>query len=33
MIGNSKVERQFLDFSGVEMADDNGKTTGYLNNL
>lgn len=33
MIGNSKVERQFLDFSGVEMADDNGKTTGYLNNF
>lgn len=32
-IGNSKVERQFLDFSGVEMADDNGKTTGYLNNF
>lgn len=32
-IGNSQVRRQVLDFSGIEMADDSGATTGYLSNF
>lgn len=32
-IGSSQVRKQILDFSGIEMADDDGNTVGYLNNF
>ena len=32
-IGSSQITKSYLDFAGVEMADENGKTTGFLNNF
>lgn len=32
-IGSSQVKKQILDFAGIEIADDSGKSTGYLNNF
>ena len=32
-IGSSQIKKQILDFAGIEIADDSGKSTGYLNNF
>ena len=32
-IAGKPVKRQYLDFSGIELTDDSGKATGYLNNF